>query len=194
MHPSFVAVPQGVFQIRSRHDVHKCVGPKVAIHHRCWAFAVVTLTDGCLPSQVPKEEEEDVKYGIPQQKFADGAPLQLQKCNLGTLVQLWYFDKKMQLHSLKDPTSVRLLTSFAHYARRTALTFLDSGPHHSGGRSQRGATSWQATQRGRRRCGEALRGRLPHPQLGPEVHQGWHAGPQEDRVLHLDGVAAFFFV
>jgi len=58
-------------------------------------------------SQVPTEEEEDVKYGIPQQKFADGAPLQLQKCNMNTLVQLWYFDKKMILHNLKDPNSVR---------------------------------------------------------------------------------------
>lgn len=60
-------VPDGVFQIRSRHDVGLCIGPKV-----------------------PTAEEPDVQMGLPQKTFDDGAQLELQMCNINTIPQFWF--------------------------------------------------------------------------------------------------------
>jgi hypothetical protein len=76
-------MPSGVFQIRSRHDIGKCISPKV-----------------------PPEEEEDVAYGIAQRNFEDGAQLELQRCDLKTLPQFWYFDNQNRLVNVRDTTSV----------------------------------------------------------------------------------------
>jgi len=78
----FVALdsaPAGVFQIRSRHKVNMCVGIKA-----------------------PKEEEEDIKYGIAQRSFADGSVLEMQKCHLGTLPQFWFVNARGLLANVKD--------------------------------------------------------------------------------------------
>jgi len=87
-------VPNGVFQIRSRHDVGRCIG-----------------------ATVPDEEVEDVDYGIAQRNFVDGAPLLLQRCDLNTLPQFWYVDDEYKLVNVRDTSSVR-----KDLAQRTTLT------------------------------------------------------------------------
>jgi len=76
-------MPNGVFQIRSRHDVGRCIG-----------------------ATVPDEEVEDVDYGIAQRNFVDGAPLLLQRCDLNTLPQFWYVDDEYKLVNVRDTSSV----------------------------------------------------------------------------------------
>merc|ERR1711998_621784 len=64
-------MPAGVFQIRSRHQVGRCIGV-----------------------QVPDEEQEDVDYGIAQRNFEDGGALMMQRCDLKTMPQLWFLDSE----------------------------------------------------------------------------------------------------
>lgn len=61
--------PDGVFQIRSRHDIGRCIGVKA-----------------------PDDQLEDISYGLPQRSFESGADLELQVCSIRSLTQFWYMD------------------------------------------------------------------------------------------------------
>jgi len=81
--PSLGIVPAGVFQIRSRVNMGKCVG-----------------------LEVPEAELEDVAAFIPQKNFDDGAKLEIQTCSMPTIPQYFYFDTEKRIASAKDPGMV----------------------------------------------------------------------------------------
>eukprot|EP00656_Telonema_subtile_P008565 TRINITY_DN13_c0_g1_i2.p1 TRINITY_DN13_c0_g1~~TRINITY_DN13_c0_g1_i2.p1 ORF type:complete len:465 (-),score=158.76 TRINITY_DN13_c0_g1_i2:214-1608(-) len=67
-------IPNGVFQIRSRINVNRCIG--------------VT----------PDEDEaQDIADGLPQKSATPGSALVVQMCNVDVLPQFWSFDQQGQL-------------------------------------------------------------------------------------------------
>jgi len=77
---SLSRAPAGVFQLRSRSELGKCIG-----------------------LEVPDAEIEDVANWIPQKSFENGAQVEIQTCSMPTIPQYFFFDPKSRLAAAQDP-------------------------------------------------------------------------------------------